>query len=72
MADKLVYISNDDTQNYPFCKLQLGLLYSFPNGLFYNDLKDNTIADKSMYIPKIDKQNYPICTVYITISGGNV
>ena len=23
MADKLMYISNDDTQNYPFCKLRL-------------------------------------------------
>ena len=23
MAGKLMYISNDDTQNYPFCRLQL-------------------------------------------------
>ena len=23
MADKLIYILNDDTQNYPFCKLKL-------------------------------------------------
>ena len=23
MADKLIYIPKDDTQNYPFCKLQL-------------------------------------------------
>ena len=23
MADKLMYISNDDTQNYPFSRLQL-------------------------------------------------
>ena len=23
MADKLMYIPNDDTQNYPFCSLQL-------------------------------------------------
>ena len=23
MADKLMYISNDDTQNYPFCKFKL-------------------------------------------------
>ena len=23
IADKLTYIPNDDTQNYPFCKLQL-------------------------------------------------
>ena len=23
MADKLMYIPNDDTHNYPFCKLQL-------------------------------------------------
>ena len=23
MADKLVYILNDDTQNYPFCRSQL-------------------------------------------------
>ena len=23
MADKLMYIQNDDTQNYPFCRLQL-------------------------------------------------
>ena len=23
MADKLMYISNDDTQNYTFCRLQL-------------------------------------------------
>ena len=23
MADKLVYIPNDDTQNSPFCRLQL-------------------------------------------------
>ena len=22
MADKLIYIPNDDTQNYPFCRLQ--------------------------------------------------
>ena len=22
IADKLIYISNDDTQNYPFCRLQ--------------------------------------------------
>ena len=24
MDDKLMYIPNDDTENYPFCKLQLG------------------------------------------------
>ena len=23
MDDKLIYIPNDDTQNYPFCRLQL-------------------------------------------------
>ena len=23
MADKLMYIPSDDTQNYPFCRLQL-------------------------------------------------
>ena len=23
MADKLMYITNNDTQNYPFCRLQL-------------------------------------------------
>ena len=23
MADKLMYIPNDDTQNYPLCRLQL-------------------------------------------------
>ena len=23
MADKLIYIPNDDTQNYPLCRLQL-------------------------------------------------
>ena len=23
MADKLMYIPDDDTQNYPFCRLQL-------------------------------------------------
>ena len=23
MADKLLYIPNDDIQNYPFCRLQL-------------------------------------------------
>ena len=23
MADKLLYIPNDDKQNYPFCRLQL-------------------------------------------------
>ena len=23
MADKLMYIPNDDTQSYPFCRLQL-------------------------------------------------
>ena len=23
MADKFMYIPNDDTQNYPFCKIQL-------------------------------------------------
>ena len=26
MIDKLMYIPNDDTQNYPFCRLQLKLL----------------------------------------------
>ena len=24
MADKLMYIFNDDTQNYPFCRFQIG------------------------------------------------
>ena len=26
MADKLLYIPNEDTQNYPFCRLQLVVL----------------------------------------------
>ena len=25
MADKLIYIPNDDTQNYPFCTLKLAV-----------------------------------------------
>ena len=27
MADKLIYIPNNDTQNYPFCRLQLEVKY---------------------------------------------
>ena len=25
MTDEFMYIHNDDTQNYPFCRLQLGI-----------------------------------------------
>ena len=30
MADKLIYIPHDDTQNYQFCRLQLVVYYKYP------------------------------------------
>ena len=48
MADKLIYIPNDVTQNYPFCRLQLVVKGS------ENQLNKPTIKN-SMKVPKIVK-----------------
>ena len=47
MADKLMYMHNDDTQNYPFCTLQL-------------DTKLNEPTNKTNYSVNIAKYyTYP-------------
>ena len=33
MADELIYIPNDDTHNYPFCRLKFKRLNTQPNEL---------------------------------------
>ena len=48
MADKLLYIPNDDRQNYPFCRLKL----------FVETFEHSTWWSNQLYfteIPKIDK-----------------
>ena len=45
MADKLVYIPNVDSQNYPFYRLQLG---------FYPQLNEPT-NQNSILVPKVVK-----------------
>ena len=39
MADKLMYIPNEDTPNYPFCRLQLKVELNIMNQPFKNSLK---------------------------------
>ena len=29
MADKLIYTTNDDTQNYPLCRVKLAVVETF-------------------------------------------
>ena len=48
MADKLMYISNDDTQNYPFYRLQLVLKH------LYTKLNEPTIQNL-IKVPKVVK-----------------
>ena len=50
MADKLMYIPNDDTQNYPFCRLQL-LVKMFGHSTFRT--KQSKFNNKS---PKLSSQ----------------
>ena len=40
MADKLMYITNDDTQNYPFCRLQL-VVGTFGHSTIRNNKNQN-------------------------------
>ena len=47
MADKFIYISNVDTQNYPYCRLQLVI----------ETLGHSTSWTNQYKIPKVDKQN---------------
>ena len=39
MADKLMYIPNADTQNYPFCRLQLVVDTQLKESTNQNELK---------------------------------
>ena len=48
MADELIYITNDDTQNYLFCKLQL------LDNMFETQFYELTIP-YSMKVPKVIK-----------------
>ena len=48
MADKLMYIPNNDTQNYPFCRLQLVVK------TFGNTIKEPTNKN-SKKVPKVIK-----------------
>ena len=64
MADKLIH--NEDTQNYPFCILQLVVEMFWP--LF--DMNQPIIidkADKLMYIPNDYTQSYPFCRLQLVI-----
>ena len=46
IAVKFMYIPNDDTQNYPFCKLQLVVETFWPNKpTNQNPLKDPKIVN---------------------------
>ena len=40
MADKLMYITNDVNQNYPYCRLQLGI-ETFEHNLLNQPIKIN-------------------------------
>ena len=48
MADKLMYIPNDDTQNYHFCRLQSVIK------TFGSQLNEST-NQNSIKVPKVDK-----------------
>ena len=53
MSDKLIYIHNDDTQNYPFSRLQLVV------EMFVKCLKTqpNEPTNQNSKVPKIVKIN---------------
>ena len=51
MADKLIYKPNDDTQNYPFCRLQI-LVKTFGH------LTKETENQNSIKVPRIRKHYY--------------
>ena len=56
MADKLTYIPNVITQNYPFSRLQIVV-----GGANCSENRDRTMQDNLKSIPNDDKQNYPFC-----------
>ena len=45
MADKLMYIPNDDTQNYPFCKLLKHLKTQLNESTNKNSMKANKVVE---------------------------
>ena len=73
MADKLMYIPNDNTQSYPFCRLQF-VVETFEHLTYWTNLmkviimwfmyflsvieRDKTMAEKLMYIPNDDTQHF--------------
>ena len=54
MADKLIYIPNNNTQNYPFCRLKL-VFETFKHSTQYH------------YIPNNNTQNYPFCRLMLVV-----
>ena len=55
MADKLMYIPNDDTQNYPFCRLKLVLKH----------LNTQLIETTNQKVPKVIKsRNKKVITAH--------
>ena len=52
MADKVMYIQNDDTQNYPFCRLQL-VADTFVHLTFYYNQNQNSINVPKVLIQRI-------------------
>ena len=50
MADKLIYIPNDDTRNEPFCRLQLKIFYTL-------NLKKQKIKTQKLKVCKVVKQS---------------
>ena len=58
MADKLIYIPNDDIQNYPFCRLQL-VAETFENSRKWTN-KSKFILVPKVVMPTNEKRNYNI------------
>ena len=80
MADKLIYLSNDDTQNYPFFRLQLvvktighltqwinqsKLLVRLIRKRYYKTL--GTSVKKQLNVPSFPVINITTCWLYSTV-----
>ena len=66
MADKFIYISNDDTQNYLFCRLQLVVkTFGLNKPTKQNSIKVPKVFKptnkKTLLLNFVSNRNYEIC-----------
>ena len=72
MADKLMYISNDNTQNYPFCRVKL-VVETLEQSTNHNSLKSPKLLSqriKKLYYKTLGTSaiNSPLSPIFLAFN----